>query len=202
MSVFGSITTPIDVEDAVIATLEKWSLTYIREMERHAGRTSGSLDPIQSFRPLGMTTERFPEYAIPAVEVVFSDDIELHTTANGVTGIFKGTVDVLVASNEEGPARALAALYNQALGLALQQNVVLDESIDVVGFGWTGMGVPAIGPASKDHSRWLALGTNHITLTVEGVADAMGGPEAPIETEPPGRPQVEHTELDVIGEDS
>lgn len=201
MSVFGSITTPTDVENAVVATLERWSLTYIRAMERHDGRPEKSLDPIRSFRPVAQPNERYPEYAIPSVHVVFSDDIELRTTANDITGTFKGTVDVLVASTEEGPSRDLAALYNHALGLALQQNVVLDKSIEVVGFGWEKMGIPAIGPSAKDHSRWLALGTNHINLTVTGVADPMGGPDVPIETEPPERAQVEHTELDLTGEE-
>ena len=193
MSVFGSITTPTDVENAVIATLEKWSLTYIREMERHDGRTPGLLDPIKSFRPVAQVNERFPEYAIPAVDVVFSDDIDLRTTANDMTGAFKGTVDVLVESTEEGAVRELASLYNQALGLALQQNVLLDESVKIIGFGWVGMGIPAVGPGHNDHSRWLALGTNRIVLTVEGVGDPMGGPDEPTENEPPERPVIEGT---------
>ncbi|MFZ1927390.1 MAG: hypothetical protein WAU42_14780 [Solirubrobacteraceae bacterium] len=203
MSVFGPITTPTDVENAVIATLEKWALTYIRAMERHDDREAGSLDEIKSYRPVAAPNERFPEYAIPAVQVIFSEDIELRTTSSkGITGTFKGTIDVLVESNEEGAARDLAALYNHALGLALQQNVLLDETVQITGFGWIGMGIPAIGPSSKDHSRWLALGTNHIVLTVDGVADPFGGPDEPIETEPPERPVIESTELNITGEAS
>jgi hypothetical protein len=194
LSVFGGIVTPPDVESAFLATLRTWSPTYLRFIERHTARKPNDLPAIASWRAADTLEERFPEQAIPACQVMVATDIDLRTQADGMMGTFTGDIDILVSSPEPERARELALLYAFAHGLALLQHPELDGSLDVQGYGWEKMGAPAIG---KGEGRWLALGTCHVTIAVQGIAVPLSGPTEPIVTEPAELPIVEHTELEL-----
>jgi hypothetical protein len=198
-SVFGKIVTPADVEKAFLAGLKKWSPTYLRFIERHAGRKPNDLPDIASWRAADTMEERFPEQAIPACQVMVATDVNLRTQADSMTGTFTGDIDFLLSSPEPERARELALLYAFAHGLALLHHSELDGSLDVQGYGWEKIGAPAVG---KGEGRWLALGTCHVTLEVQGIAVPLGGPAEPIVTEPGELPVVERTKLELTMEPS
>jgi hypothetical protein len=198
-SVFGTIVTPPDVEKAVLKALQDWSPTYLRFLERHTARKPNDLPEIASWRAADTMEERFPEQAIPACQVMVATDIDLRTQGDSMMGVFTGDVDILVSSPEPERARELALLYAFGHGLALLHHPQLDGTLNIQGFGWEKTGAPAVG---KGQGRWLALGTCHVTIAVQGIATPFGGPAEPISTEPAELPVVEHTELDLTGEAS
>ena len=197
MSEFGEIVTPPDVERSVLAGLKEWSSTYLRLMERHTGRNLNALPDIASWRAADTMAERFPEQQIPACQVMIATDAVLDTQAQGMMGTFAGDIDVLVQSTEPERARELALLYAYAHGLLLLQQPQLDKTLNIAGMVWERIGAPAVG---KAEGRWLALGTIHVVVAVQGIASPLAGPAEPIETEPPAGPQAEHTRVILEGE--
>jgi hypothetical protein len=201
-SSFGEITLIPDIEKAILATLKEWSPTYLREMERRTGRGPSKLPDVASWRPTDDILDRFPEQQIPAVQLQCTTDIDLTTRAQDVVAGIRGTIDVIVQSNEAEPARELASLYAYSLGLIILQKPQLDGSIKCAGTGWEKMGVPEVGKL-KAESRWLAFGSATIVLAVENFASSMMGPEAPQveDIEPPPYPVAETHHLDLEPED-
>jgi hypothetical protein len=200
--VFGEITLVPAIEQAVLATLQTYSPTYLREMERRTGRAFEALPDVASWRPTDDILDRFPEQQIPAVQLQCTTDIDLTTRAQDIVAGIRGTIDVVVQSNEAEAARELASIYAYSLGLIVVQNPALDKSVKCVGTGWEKMGVPEFGKLKAD-SRWLAFGSATIILAVEGFATVMAGPEEPQvgETPPPMYPEVESHRLTVELED-
>lgn len=179
--VFGAIVRPKEVERAVKATLERWAPTYLRAMERRDGLPPGSYPNVASWRAADTMEERFPEQMIPAVQIMLTDNVDLDTQAESATGLFEGTIDVLVQSIEPEPARELAGTYGFILGLILTQQSGLDGSLRVSGIGWEKMGVPAVG---KAESRWLALGSAEVHIAVDRIYNPLAGPTKPTELAP------------------
>jgi hypothetical protein len=201
-SSFGEITLIPDIEKSILATLQEWSPTYLREMERRTGREPEGLPNVASWRPTDDILDRFPEQQIPAVQLQCTTDIDLTTRAEDVVAGIRGTIDVIVQSNESEPARELASLYAYSLGLIILQKPQLDGTIKCVGTGWEKMGVPEVGKL-KAESRWLAFGSSTIILAVENFASSLMGPEEPqVEgIEPPAYPVAGTHHLDVELED-
>jgi hypothetical protein len=199
---FGELTLVTDIEKGVLATLQKWSPTYLRKMERHTGREFEALPDVASWRPTDDILDRFPEQQIPAVQLQCTTDIDLETRALDVVAGIRGTIDVIVQSNEAEVARELASIYAFSLGLIIVQKPELDGSVKCVGTGWEKMGVPEVGKLKAD-SRWLAFGSATIILAVEDFATVMAGPEEPQvgETPPPEYPEVTSHKLTVELED-
>lgn len=200
MSSFGEITTPPQAEKAVLATLQRWSNTYLREIERRTGREPNALPNVASWRPTDDILDRFPEQQIPAVQLQCTTDIDLETKAQDVVAGLRGTIDVICQSNESELARELAALYAYHLGLIILQNPQLDGSVKCIGTGWEKLGVPESGKL-KAESRWLGFGSATILLAVEGFASPLMGPMEPDEGVPPEYPVAETHTLDVELED-
>lgn len=193
-TVFGDVVLPIDVEKAVIATLMQWLPTYLRFIERRYGFGFESFEDVNSWRAADTMEERFVEQQIPAVQVMMTSPVELDTHATSSTGIFNGTIDVLVSGLEPEGVRENAGYYAFAIGLALSQNAGLDGSLKVAGFGWEQCSVPAVG---KPEGRWLALGSNEVSLAVEGVFARDAGPAEPTLIEPEVFPRVETTDVEL-----
>jgi hypothetical protein len=189
--VFGGIVTPPDVEVAVESTLKTWMSTYLRFMERTYGFRPKSFPNVRSWRLADSIEDRFPEQQIPAVQIEFATDVEIITRAESANGVFTGTVDVLVETAQPESARRIAGYYEFAMGLALAQHTALDGSVEVGGFEWTKMGVPAV---AKPEGRWLALGSITITVEILNIFNPQLGPEAPqpadSEEPPPNYPTV------------
>lgn len=184
-AIFGPIVTDVDVEDAVIATLEEWAPTYLREMERRKGFKEFDFPDVASWRAADTAEDRFPEQMIPAVQVMLTTDTEINTSAETASALFKGSVDVLVASTEPEAVRRMAAYYQFALGLCLQQHWGLDGSVKVGGFGWERAGIPAVG---KPDERWLALGSIAVNFLISDIFSPLLGPAAPQPEDGKGEP--------------
>lgn len=195
-SVFGTVVTPLDVEGAIQSTLELWLPTYLRFAERRAGKRVGSYPDVASWRSADTMEERFPEQQIPAVQIMMTENVDLVTHGTGASGVFDGTIDVLVASSEPEAARANASTYGFFMGLLLAQQSGLDGSIPISGLGWEKVGTPAVG---KPDGRWLALGSIAVNVTVESVFESLSGPGAPDLETPEIFPSVEKTHVSLNG---
>jgi hypothetical protein len=178
LPVFGKITTVPAIEQAVLATLKLWSPRYLRAMEASTGREPGALPEIASWRPTDDLADRFPEQMIPAVQLQCTTDIDLDVKGDVVVAGLRGTIDVVVQSNEPEPARELASLYAFLLGLIVLQKPELDGSIKCLGTGWEKLGVPDVGKL-KAEARWLAFGSATILLAVSDFASPLMAPESP-----------------------
>jgi hypothetical protein len=176
-TVFGDVVLPIDVENAVITTLKTWMPTYLRFIERRYGLGVESFEDVNSWRAADTMEERFVEQQIPAVQVMMTSPVDIDTHATSSTGVFNGTIDVLVSSTQPEAARENAGYYGFALGLCLSQHAGLDGTLKVAGFGWEKLSVPAVG---KPDSRWLALGSVEVALAIEGVFSRDAGPVEPV----------------------
>jgi hypothetical protein len=194
--VFGEITLVPQIEKAVLATLQLYSPSYLREMERRVGLDFEALPDVKSWRATDDILDRFPEQQIPAVQLQCTTDIDLTTRAQDIVAGIRGTIDVIVQSNEAEPARELASIYAYSLGLIVVQNPALDKSVKCIGTAWEELSVPEVGRL-KSSSRWLAFGSATIVLAVEGFASQLMGPEEPQvgETPPPMYPEVESHRL-------
>jgi hypothetical protein len=200
--VFGEITLVPAIEQAVLVTLQTYSPTYLREMERRTGRDFEALPDVASWRATDDLLDRFPEQQLPAVQLQCTTDIDLTTRAQDIVAGIRGTIDVVVQSNEAEAARELASIYAFSLGLIIAQNPALDKSVKCIGTGWEKMTVPEVGKL-KASSRWLAFGSATIVLAIEGFASPLMGPEEPQvgETPPPMYPEVTSHKLTVELED-
>ncbi|HSZ70240.1 MAG TPA: hypothetical protein VK756_07750 [Solirubrobacteraceae bacterium] len=204
-SSFGEIVTVPQIEQAILATLQKWSNTYLREIERRTGREPNAFPDVASWRPTDDILDRFPEQQIPSVQLQCTSEVDIETRAQDAVAGLRGTVDVLVQTNEAETAREVASLYVYHLALILVQNPELDGSVKCAGVVWEKMGVPDVGRL-KDKSRWLAWGDATIFLAIEGFASPLMGPAEPIPadeegTAPPEYPVAETHHLDVELED-
>jgi hypothetical protein len=199
-SVFGQITLIPTVEQAVLTTLKNWSPRFLREIERRTGREPMALPEVASWRPTDELADRFPEQMMPAVQLQCTTDIELETKGDVVVAGLRGTIDVVVQSNEAEPARELASLYAFHLGLIVLQKPELDGSIKCLGTGWERMGVPDVGKL-KAESRWLAVGSVTILLAVGDFASPLMAPESPTGTEADEYPEVTSHKLTLAPED-
>ncbi len=199
MTSFGNIVTVPQVERAVLNTLKKWSPTYLRQMERITGREPNALPNVASWRATDDILDRFPEQQIPAVQLTLTTDIDLVTRAEDVVAGLRGEIDVTVQSTEAEPARELASMYAQILGLIVMQKPELDGTITCEGTAWEKLMVPEVGKL-KAESRWLAWGQSVVVLAVANFAQPLMGPAEPqVENiEPPEYPVAETTHLELI----
>lgn len=196
MTVFGNIVTPTQVEIAIRECYERWSPTYLRQMERETGRPPHGLPDIASWRFANSAADRFPEQQIPAVQIMLTPDIQMGIEASSAHAYMNGTVDVLVQSTEPEPARELASIYAYHLGLiSLQQNASNERVKINWPIGWEKLEVPAVG---KPESRWLALGSISISVYVNNFATPRVGPTEPDEELPPEYPvgETHHLKLE------
>jgi hypothetical protein len=197
MTVFGTIVTPTMVEGAFRETFQRWSPTYLRQMERETGRKHRSLPDVRTWRFVSVAGERFPEEQIPAVQIIIPE-VELTTESDSVKAAVSGTVDVLVQSTEPEPARELAYIYAFHLGLILLHQDATNETVRIGSpVGWTKLGTPAVG---KPKSRWLALGSSAFSCVVNGIATPRVGPVVPDEELPPEYPVGETHRIDLTPE--
>lgn len=196
MSVFGNITTSVDVEGAMEAHVVKWITTYLREVERQKGLKVGLLPSPRSYQKRN-ELQRWPEDQMPAIVIV----------APGTAGTPKrkgdGTYDAnwvcgvaaVVSSTDKESTRTMASYYTAAIRAAVLQH----RSI-----GGFARGVTYEDERFDDlpevQGRSLVSGQVFFTVQVSAIVDSSQGPSQPSD-DPAEWPDVETAQVTIQKED-
>jgi hypothetical protein len=190
--VFGPQIGAYEVEDAVVGLLQRWLITYVRELERRAGMTPGTLPPIRSWRVSG-EVGLMPEDQRPAV-VVSCRGALVERRGGGASShgqTWRWAVEVGVQSvtksvkraNGAGPQpRLVSQMYcTAARGILVQQRDELGllGMIDVVGETYNEL------ESTTDRSTHLAA--VQCTVEIPNVVEWSRGPHEPYQS-PEGEP--------------
>lgn len=182
--VFGPLVAPSDVRDAVKATLQLWSPSYIAEI---ATRKDLTLPPIEDWtvRP---EYRSLPVTSAPACMVTCGGTLgSPHREGDGNFLVHYGVqVSVVVFGPDWEPTEDLTGNYATALTAALLQNPSLGDFAQ--GVDWLSYRYLVV-----EHSSTRTLGTGQISLDVgvRNVVNAKAGPSAP--TDPADLPPTVET---------
>jgi hypothetical protein len=195
VTIFGTITDGHEVEQAVIAHLRNWSLTYLAFCERHAGLPARSLDPIRTWTSRPRTPDRWAEEQLPAILVVCPGlQGEPYEDGEGrVTADWQISVGAVVAARSEEEATLAAHLYYKHTQLALLQRSDLGGFAEDV--EWRGDSYDYL----DDEKRRTMVGVIGLfAVRVSNIVNVLEGPEEPLENpydDPGDWPQVVDTEI-------
>jgi hypothetical protein len=180
-TIFGRIVTGADVEDWVFAVLQKWSCTYMAEIERQHGLTAGTLPAVRAWVP-AQDYNKWPEDQVPGVMVISTGTAE-RPTKDG-QGHYRAryaiNVAVLVSAATQPQTHRLADLYLEAHKLALVQHQSLEGHADGVDWVFTDL-----GKIPYDDLRSLGGGEARFVVDVTDVATVDAGPATPDEPQVP-----------------
>jgi hypothetical protein len=121
-STIGPIVSARDVEAAALATLKKWSSTYLGEAEDQHGRDRGALPRLRSYTTTN-SFDKWPEDQLPCALLVCPGLAEPpKAEGNGhYRAVFAVGLAVIVSARTEVETEALAKLYVAALRTCLIQ---------------------------------------------------------------------------------
>lgn len=185
MSTFGPLTPSTAVERAVTATLKKWIVTYLAEVERQEG-----LDPRAVPQPVGWATfaddataRKWPETQMPAIVVMCPGQTEppradgdgTYTTrwAVVVAAICRGRPGIAGGVEE---ARHVAQMYATAISGCLLAKGSLGGFAE--GVDWEDESNDEV---AHEKVRTLAASRSVFTVEVDGMRRRGGGPLEPPE---------------------
>lgn len=176
-SAFGPLVSAHDVEQAVLAQLQKWLANYVWEIERQHGLTPGGIAEPRSWS-VSSEVEKFPEDQLPAV-IVASAGITDPPLADGggrYTARFEVDVAIHLAARGNRLAMTLARHYAAAVracgvqqqrlpGVAVRRIDWIDERYDRL---------PSID------ERTVCVGRVTFAIEVEDITRRHHGPLEPL----------------------
>jgi hypothetical protein len=185
MTLFGSIITDDQVEDAVMAVLKTWTNTELAEVERQTGVSDG--EPPYYARPESWLVrndmEKWPEEALPAVIVISTGtaDEPRKDGSKRYTVPFAIGVACVVGAPDQEHARRFAYRLGAALRAALIHHQSLDGALDgrVRGVSWLASRNNEMPP---EDGRTIWATRQVFVVEVEDVLTQSAGPARP---EPP-----------------
>lgn len=194
MTVFGSLVSGDEIEEAVVATLQAWVPTYLRELERHFDLDPGALPAPRSYSTVSdRDPARWPEDQIPAV-VVMSPGLAGDPVRRG-DGSYRlawsVAIGVVVSASSQAATRKLARRYAAAVRLIVVQHPALGGIAAGVDFT-----DESYDDLARDRERSLAAGAVTFTVHVDGAADDSTAPAAP-DPDPDDWPAVETASVTV-----
>ena len=174
--VFGSMISGAQVEDAVVATLQKWLSTYIAEVSAQNGYGRNDLPRIASYQVLP-DFDKWPENAFPAIVVVSGGITERPKKVGGgrIQATWGFGMGVFCSANTQENTNKMAKIYTAAIRTCLLQHASLLGF--AIGLDWEDETYNDLG---TDDSRSIAAGRGLFTVTVDNVALAQGGPRNPV----------------------
>lgn len=199
-SQFGPIITRLDVEAAVVAHLQAWSLTYIAEVERQQELDAESLPPIRNYTTVGSGIEKWPEDQLPML-LIMSTGLAEPPKREG-RGLYRASWNCGIAAITAGggadpadSAKRTAGYYQGAVRAAMLQHPSLGGF--AAGVTWVDERYDEL---PVEQSRSMAAASGFFRIEVEGVADSTGGvatvPDNPYDS-PPDLPTADELELEV-----
>jgi hypothetical protein len=184
-TIFGRLVTGAQVEDWVFAVLERWSCTYLSELERQYGLKPGSLPDVRAWVPT-TTFDKWPEDQLPAIFVAVNGTSErpLKNGDGGYRVRWQVRVGALCSAATQAQATTLRHLYVTAHKAIVLQRPSLDGHAN--GVDWLGYDY---APLDYNDTRTLAGGWTLFTVEVDDACFANAGPVTPDDPkEPCGEP--------------
>jgi hypothetical protein len=174
-TIFGPIVTGGDVEDWCFEVLQKWSCTYLAEIERQHGLTAGTLPLPRGWVP-APTFDKWPEDQLPGIVVVSTgmSEAPLKTGEGSYRARWAVRLGVICAAATQALSRRLAQLYLGAHASILIQRPSLEGR--AAGLVWLGEDYTEL---DYDDTRSLSAGSALFTVEVDGVRFADAGPVTP-----------------------
>lgn len=191
MTVFGTIRTDDEVEDAVIATLRSWLPTYMSEVERQLSMTVGYYQrPFHSSFTNRTDYEVWPEEMMPviSIECIGVEDDPKRDGRGGIRARYAMGVANTCSSNDSVYVREYAARMGAAIRAALMQHQSLDLGLDGSVRGVSFIGSRNNLLASQDE-RTIRAYRQLFIVEVGDVLTRGAGPAAP-DAVPPADPAV------------
>lgn len=187
--VFGASLDSEDVEQAMIAHLQKWMPTYIAEVRRQKDpegkRWPKGVPGIRSYDidVTELAAHKWPESQLPCVIVGSpGEDDDPRVEGDRRVTAFYGVTILCVASgggkDPEANSKALARLYGSAARMAIMQHPDLGEFANGVGMRAERNDTISRG---VEASRSLAGSARAYVVEVENVVDVGAGPLEPLE---------------------
>lgn len=175
----GAVITGRDVELAALALLQRWSGTYLAEMERQSNRAPGSLPRVRSWATAA-DFETWPEDQVPRVLLVSPGLLEAPKASGHGEYRVKWSLGlgVVVSAATMAETMVLAKLYTAALRVCLLQHQSLEGF--AAGVEWLDENyddLPSID------TRSLGAGQAIFAVEVDDVSRRWGGPATP--SDPP-----------------
>lgn len=198
-SIFGRIVTGYDVEQAVLAVLQRWSGTYLAELERQHGLTACDLARVRGW-VLSPSFDKWPEDQVPGVLVVSTGLVPppIRHADGAYTARWSVELGVICSARTQQLSREHAMLYLAAHKAIIAQRPSLEGFAN--GVMWMNEQYTALG---FDDSRSLYAATASFAIEVRDVLTSLAGPVTP--DDPPVDecapfapwPTVETTDVDV-----
>jgi hypothetical protein len=195
VSVFGSIITGTQLEDAAEATIKLWVADYVAELERITGRDVGSIALPRSYGRVNHFDKK-PEEQTPAVILIspgLTDPPE--RDGDGTWSAWFGlSIGVVVSAADRASTNELAKIYAAAVRTLILQHPSLGGFASNVRYLDEGTG--------EVDARYLeigAVGQVDFAFFVEGIADDSQGPaqpSAPPDYDQPDLPVIQRVEID------
>jgi hypothetical protein len=197
---FGRIVTAYDVEQWCLATLRKWSSTYLAELERKNGIDVGDLARIRSWRTTP-SFDKWPEDQLPAALLLSVGLSEPPLKEAG--GVYRARWQMglacVVSARTEALSRRNAMIYVAAHRALLTQKQSLDGQPGARGVVWQDENYVDL---PYDDIRSLCSGQAIFTVEFDDVTTSEKGPVTPDDPLPIGPPwpswqQVEEVDVEI-----
>lgn len=179
MTVFGSIFSANQLEEAAIATLQLWFPTYLREIERQVGLAVGELDTPKNYSNRNsFDTERGEE--TPKI-VAISPGIIGQPRKNGsgkYSAIWQLGIGIAFAAKTEAEANAKTKNYASAIRALIVQQPKLDGTLNIIEVVWFGeqyVDLPIPNRVELFRSASLMF-----HFEIMDIVSKRGGPEVPV----------------------
>lgn len=175
MSVYGSIVSGSQVDDAVLAHLQDWLPAYLNEAARQAEVDVPTMPRTWAKRVDGSwwPEDRFPVVVV-TTQGIQADGVERRGDG-AAGGWFVVSVTAFVNGKSADDARLTAQTYTAALRAAVVQHGALGGFAQAI--DWRGEGYDLID--AEDEARVYAGGQIVIGVLVEEIVNAFGGPATP-----------------------
>lgn len=198
-TIFDRIVIGSDVENWMLAHLQKWSATYLAEAERQHGIAAGTYQRVRQWT-IASAFEKWPEDQLPAV-VLVSPGLAERPLKNGA-GVYRARwsigVSCICSAATMKAAHDMAMVFVGAHRTLLEQKPKLADGVRAI--DWLD---ERYDDLAFDDTRALYAGQVTTTVEVDDVLNASAGPVTPSEpiqptTDPyPLWPRVQVVDVDV-----
>lgn len=180
----GDLFSPHLIEEAVLATLQRWLPLYLEEIKAQYGI---ELPAIDSWGLVDEDDDRWPEQAYPALVVIAERTADVEQYAEGW---YRATWPFRVALYAEDPSRVGARQTAQLYGALIRGAILQRRSLGDLGRSatWTGEQLPF----QAERSRTLAASFNDFAIEQDEVVNWQAGPKG---DQPPDEPPAEGPEV-------
>lgn len=199
---FGIAVASADIDDAVVATLQKWLPTYLAWLER-TRQLSYQLGRPKSYAST-VDDDQFLDRALPAVLVATArtQSAPLVAEDGSYSAPWLVATSAVVRGRTPAETRRTASLYELAVRMAVVQALTRDSQElggPIRGVRWIGGGEARPLADPNGRGRWLGEGASQFSVFTDHVVQEGVGPTTPDEPDYGDLPLVTSVDVDVEG---